>query len=53
MYIEAADGSWIYGYATAEDCGGGIKGDKIDLFFDTYDECIQFGVRKAVVYILE
>jgi 3D (Asp-Asp-Asp) domain-containing protein len=53
MYVEAIDGSWVYGYATAEDCGGGIKGNKIDLFFDTYDECIQFGVKKAVVYILE
>jgi 3D (Asp-Asp-Asp) domain-containing protein len=53
MYIESADGSWIYGYAIAEDCGGGIKGNKIDLFFDTYDECIQFGVRKAVVYIIK
>jgi 3D (Asp-Asp-Asp) domain-containing protein len=53
MYIEAEDGSWVYGYAVAEDCGGGIKGNKIDLFFDTYDECIKFGVRKAVVYIVE
>ncbi|MDR2606436.1 MAG: 3D domain-containing protein [Oscillospiraceae bacterium] len=53
MYVMAADGSWVYGYATAEDCGGGIKGNKIDLFFDTYDECIQFGVKKAVVYILD
>jgi 3D (Asp-Asp-Asp) domain-containing protein len=53
MYVLASDGSWVYGYASAEDCGGGIKGNKIDLFFDTYDECIQFGVKDAVVYILD
>ncbi len=52
MYIVAEDGSWAYGYAHAEDCGGGIKGNKIDLFMDTYDECIQFGVRPAYIYIL-
>ncbi|MDR0936235.1 MAG: hypothetical protein LBM98_06105 [Oscillospiraceae bacterium] len=52
LYIAAPDNSWIYGYATAEDCGGGIKKNKIDLFFDTYDECIAFGVKKAVVYVL-
>ncbi len=52
MYIVAEDGSWAYGYARAEDCGGGIKGNKIDLFMDTYNECIQFGVRPAYIYIL-
>jgi 3D (Asp-Asp-Asp) domain-containing protein len=53
MYIVSDGGDWVYGYAAAEDCGGGIKGNKIDLFFDTYDECIEFGVRDAIVYILE
>ena len=53
MYIVSASGAWCYGYAVAEDCGGGIKGNKVDLFFDTYDECISFGVRDAVIYILE
>lgn len=53
MYVVSEYGNWIYGYATAEDCGGGIKGHKVDLFFDTYDECIQFGVRNAQIYILD
>ena len=52
MYIQSADGSIVYGVATAEDCGGAIKGNKIDLFFDSYDTCIQFGVRTCTVYIL-
>lgn len=53
MYIVSDDGAYIYGYATAEDCGGGIKGNKIDLYFDTVDECWEFGRRACTVYILE
>ncbi|MCI6729345.1 MAG: 3D domain-containing protein [Clostridiales bacterium] len=52
MYIVSDDGVYIYGYATAEDCGGGIKGNKIDLYFDTVDECWEFGRRSCTVYIL-
>lgn len=40
-----------YGYTSAEDTG--MKGQKIDLYMDTYDECIQFGRRTATVYLLE
>lgn len=53
MYIQSSDGSIIYGVATAEDCGSGVKGNRVDLFFDTYDTCIQFGVRDCIVYILD
>lgn len=52
MFIVSADGSITYGVATAEDCGGSIKGNRIDLFFDTYNECISFGVRTCDVYLL-
>lgn len=52
MYIVSSDGTITYGMAAAEDCGGSIKGKRIDLFFDTYNECIQFGVRNCTVYIL-
>jgi len=52
MFIVTNDGSYIYGIATAEDCGGGIKGDRIDLYFPTYDECILFGRRQATIYFL-
>ena len=52
MFIVSADGSITYGVATAEDCGGLIKGNRIDLFFNTYDECIRFGVRTCDVYLL-
>ena len=49
MYI-VAGGSVVYGLAVAEDTG--VKGNKIDLYYDTYDECIQFGRRTCTVYIL-
>ncbi len=53
MYIESADGSFVYGYCVAEDTGGAIKGNKVDLFFNSYSECMQFGRRNVNVYILD
>lgn len=52
MFIITKDGEYVYGIATAEDCGGGVKGKHFDLFFDTEDECWEFGVRCATVYFL-
>ena len=52
MYIVSNDGRYIYGIAVAEDCGGSIKGDRIDLYFDTVDECNTVGVRPCTVYFL-
>ena len=52
MYIESADGSFVYGYCVAEDTGGAIKGNKVDLFFNTNSECMQFGRQNVKVYIL-
>lgn len=42
-----------YGYAVADDIGGAIKGNKIDLAFDTHGEAIQFGRQKITIYILD
>lgn len=52
MYIVSTDGSVVYGYCTAEDTGGAIKGNKVDLFYNTNSECMQFGRRSVYVYIL-
>ncbi len=52
MFIVANDGSYVYGVGTAEDCGGAIQGKKLDLYFDTFEECWQFGVRECTVYFL-
>lgn len=47
LYVEG------YGYAIAEDTGGGIKGNAIDVYFDTDNECNQWGVKSVNVYILK
>ena len=52
MFIVSDDGKYIYGVAVAEDCGGAIKGNRIDLYFDTVSECNTFGVRNCTVYFL-
>ncbi len=42
----------IYGHTyIAEDCGGAIKGNKIDIFFSSHTEALQFGVQTADVYV--
>ena len=53
MFIVSNDGKYIYGIATAEDCGGGIKGDQVDLYFPTTKECFQFGKRAVTIYFLD
>lgn len=40
-----------YGLTKAEDTG--MKGQKIDLYLESYQQCIQFGRRSATVYLLE
>ncbi len=53
LYITSSDGSsWVYGYAVAEDTGGAIKGNRIDLYFNSESECQSFGRQSAMVYIL-
>lgn len=48
LYIEG------YGFAVAADIGGAIKGNRIDLCFDTLKEADDYGLRRGVkVYILE
>lgn len=39
-----------YGYGHAEDTG--VRGNVIDLYMDSYDECINFGRRTMLAYIL-
>ena len=54
FYIVTKDGEYIYGVATAEDCGSKefIYGTRLDLYFNTRKECIQFGARSCDVYVL-
>ena len=50
MYIITDDGI-VYGVATAEDTG--VRGDKVDLYMETYEDCINFGRRSCTVYFLK
>ena len=47
LYIEG------YGYAVAGDRGRAIKGNRIDLGFDTYTEAMNFGRKAVTVHILQ
>lgn len=37
----------------AEDCGGAVKGNGIDIFFNTHEEALNFGRQKLTAYILK
>lgn len=41
-----------YGEAVAEDTGSAIKGNRIDLCFETLPEAVRFGRRPMQVYVL-
>lgn len=47
LYVEG------YGYAVAQDTGGAIIGNRIDVFFDSEGECINWGRRSVVVHVLD
>jgi 3D (Asp-Asp-Asp) domain-containing protein len=40
-----------YGFGRVEDRGGAIKGDRIDLFFPSHGEALQWGRRRLPVRI--
>jgi len=46
VYVEG------YGYAIASDTGGVILGNKIDLFMNSYSECMTFGRRNITVHLI-
>lgn len=54
LYIVADDG-FVYGYATAVDTGGALYDGSaiVDVFYFTYEECVQFGRRNVSVYVLD
>ncbi len=47
LYIEG------YGYAVAGDTGGAIRGERIDVFFYSYQETVSFGRRPIKVWVLK
>ena len=37
----------------AADCGGGIKGNRIDVYFASHQDACEFGVQYADVYLIK
>lgn len=46
VYVEG------YGYAIASDTGGAIKGNKIDLYMNSLQDCYAFGRRTVTIHIV-
>ncbi|MBL4931434.1 MULTISPECIES: G5 and 3D domain-containing protein [Clostridium] len=46
VYVEG------YGYAIAEDTGGAIKNNKIDIYMNSNRECYSWGVRSVNLYVV-
>jgi len=42
-----------YGYGVARDTGGAIKGNCIDVFFESRSEAVRWGRRNVTIYILD
>ena len=47
LYVEG------YGYAIAADTGGDIRGNRIDVFFTTLRQCLDWGRRPVRIYVLK
>ena len=51
VYIEYPDGTGQY--AVAEDTGGAIKGNRIDIAMHSVDKAYDFGIKNVKVHVLD
>ena len=42
-----------YGEAIAEDIGGAIRGNRIDIAFESHEEALSFGRQELEIFIME
>ena len=47
VYVEG------YGFAVAEDVGGAIKGNRIDVYLESEEACERWGVKMVKIYVIE
>lgn len=51
VYVSCESWPEINGEYIAEDTGGKIKGNIIDIYMDKYSDCIKFGKRSVIIKI--
>ncbi len=40
-------------YYIAEDCGGAIKGNRVDIYFEEHQDALEFGVKNIQIQIVK
>lgn len=53
VYVQVPGSAPDYGFAIAADIGSAIKGNLIDLYYDTSSQVSKWGRRNVVVYVLK
>jgi len=53
VYVESTDGTSDYGFAIAEDTGGAIKGNRVDIFIGDRSTALRYGRRDVKIYVIE
>jgi 3D (Asp-Asp-Asp) domain-containing protein len=48
VYIPQLNATFI-----AEDCGSAIKGNRIDIYMGSYNECMNWGIQELDIYIID
>lgn len=43
----------IVGIYTAEDCGAHIRGRRLDLYYDSHSDALEWGIKKCKVYVFK
>lgn len=38
---------------TVEDCGGGINGNRLDIYFEQHSDALRFGVQTVTIEVIE
>ena len=51
LFVKVMTDEGIYGWGEAMDTGGGIYGNKIDIWLPTSAACYQWGVRKVTIKV--